>query len=61
MACGGRAARFRLRPAPLPFRRRREELLDTAVVAVAADNSKPASELRPEDWELMPLMEIVEE
>jgi hypothetical protein len=38
-----------------------EELLDTAVVAVAADNGKPTAELGPEDWELLPLQEIMEE
>ena len=38
-----------------------EELLDTAVVAVATDRSKSVAELGPEDWELLPLEEVLEE
>lgn len=42
-----------------PFHR--NELLDGAVVAIAADASKRASELGPDDWELFPLEDILEE
>ncbi len=39
----------------------RDEVLDGAVVAVAADGSKPVAELGPEDWELLPLQQILEQ
>ncbi|KAL6760951.1 hypothetical protein V8C86DRAFT_988411 [Haematococcus lacustris] len=38
-----------------------EELLASAVVAVAADTSKALDELQPSDWEMLPLTDINEE
>ncbi|KAF5835449.1 hypothetical protein DUNSADRAFT_7437 [Dunaliella salina] len=37
------------------------ELLDGAAVAIASDSSKRTSELGPDDWELLPLVDILEE
>jgi hypothetical protein len=33
-------------------------LIEGAAVAIAADSSKPANELGPDDWELLPLQNI---
>lgn len=39
----------------------REELMSSAVVAIATDGSKKASELGPDDWTIYPLEEIMDE
>jgi hypothetical protein len=39
----------------------RQELLENAAIAVAADTSKPVSELGPDDWEILPLEDVNEE
>lgn len=38
----------------------RNELLHGAAVAIAEDGSKRTSELGPDDWELLPLIDIME-